>query len=61
MFESFNYQHLHSWTLFIYLACLTHRFPPLSPSSEGAAMASGSSEVAASQEATETAEECSGK
>lgn len=36
--------------------------PPSSPSSEGAAMASGSSEVtAATQEPAEAAEECSGK
>lgn len=35
--------------------------PPLSPSSEGAAMASGSSEVTATQEPAEAAEECSGK
>lgn len=37
--------------------------PPLSPcsGSEGAAMASGSSEVTATQEPAETAEECSGK
>lgn len=46
---------------FFYLLCLTHHFPSLSPSSEGAAMASGSSEVTATQEPAEAAEECSGK